>query len=192
MKDVEVAQSKEPSDEVALQRIRNGATSDFAFIVERYQHSIYSLIMRQTGDENISQELAQETFLKAFKNISKFRGDSAVLTWLTRIALNVTNSYFDSRRYKETRSSVAFDTTLHENKITNDNQQTYPEELIQALQGFLATLKSHHREVIVLCALEGKSYQEAADILQIPIGTVSSRMTTALKQLREKFQRVVL
>ncbi len=188
MKDVEL---KELSDEYVIMRIKSGIPSEFSHIVLRYQENIYALIMRQVGDENISQELTQESFIKAYKGISKFRGDSKVLTWLTRIALNVTNSYFDSRRYKEAKQNIVFDPILHESTLS-DPKEEYPEELIQALQKFLTTLKAHHREAVVLCALEGKSYKEVADILEIPIGTVSSRMTTALKQLREKFQQVVV
>jgi len=151
---------------------------------------IYNLITRQVADEATGRDLSQETFIRAFRGLKSFKAQASFSTWLVRIALNVTSSYFGSRRFKERVRSIPFDQREHD--FVNENTQTEPgtaNQLTQ-LQNLIATLKPKFRDVLILCSLEGKTYQEAAQILEIPVGTVCSRMNTALTLLREKFARL--
>jgi len=102
--------------------------------------------------------------------------------WLTRIVFNHTSSYFKSRRFKESKKTVSL---LEDNLASSEDPQT--EELINRLNFFITKLAPHHREVLILCAMEGRTYEEAAKVLAIPIGTIRSRMNTAIKNLKRNF-----
>lgn len=179
------------SDEYRLiQAVLAGDHNQFESLVSRYQQLVFGMIKRQVRDEMIAKDLSQETFLKAYRGLKNFRNYSTFSTWLTRIALNVTNSYFSSRRYRESLKNVDLDSTHMLSLTTHAPLETgIHNSAVLLLQQCIGALKPKFREVIVLCALEGKTYQEAAEILQVPTGTVCSRMNTALTQLRRSFSR---
>lgn len=172
-----------------IKRILSGETGEFSVFVRNYQNYIISLIYRQVGDKEIAQELSQETFIRAFERLKTFRGEAKFETWLTKIALNITNSFFSSKRFKQKSCSVPFDPSCHGGKLDERDIENV-EQRITLLQSFIGMLTPKYREVIVLAALENKDYKEVAEILGIPIGTVSSRMNRALNELREKFDIV--
>ena len=89
------------SDEELIRLVVRGEKDEFRHLVRRYQDQVYAMILRSVGDDAIARELAQEAFLKAFLNLKSFRFESAFSTWLIRIALNQSHSYFSSRRFKE-------------------------------------------------------------------------------------------
>ena len=182
---------KSLSDEQSLIRsVLAGQTSDFEQLVLRYQDMIYNLIKRQVADEASARDLAQETFLRAFRGLKGFKFQASFFTWLTRIALNQTNSYFCSRSFKEKLRNVSFDAREHDSVGHDSRIETGAANQLSQLQLCIAALKPKFRDVLTLCSLEGKTYQEAALILEIPIGTVCSRMNTALTILRDNFARL--
>ncbi len=156
-------------------------------VVQEYRDIIFSMIMRQVGDRTTSEELTQETFVKAYVNLKRFRGESKLGTWMTRIALNETNNYFASRRFKEARRSESFSAETHDQVKDGDEQQEMleKERWLVRFRAALATLRPLFREVLVLCSLEGRSYEEAAQVLDIPVGTVRSRLNKARLLMRE-------
>ncbi len=175
-----------------IERIQNGEKDDFRHLVNNYKDLVFSMIMRQVGDHTLSEELAQEVFIKAFLNIKKFQFRSAFSTWLTRIALNHTNSFFTSKRNKIRNITDEFDMKKHES-ITKTNPDTEDkaleqEKLLLRFRQALSGLKDKFREVIVLCSLEGKSYEEASEILDIPLGTVRSRLNKARLLIKETIE----
>lgn len=168
--------------------ILGGEHNRFEDLVHRYQDMIVGMIKRQVREEATARDLAQETFLRAFKGLSKFRNYSTFSTWLTRIALNVAHSYFSSRKYRESQRSVPLSPTHLEQLSSEQPTEIEPNQsALLFLQQSIGDLKPKYREVIVLCSLEGKTYAEAGEILQVPVGTVCSRMNTALTQLRYRF-----
>lgn len=184
-------QKSPQSQEALVSAAANGDKDSFRKLVEFYQGSVFNLIMRQVGDFHTAEELSQEVFIKAYQGIKKFRQDSSFKTWLIRIALNHTNSYFTSKKYKKQKITTNFEVSLHDTGQADAEEMQNRKELVGCFQKALAQLKPRQREVIVLCALEGKSYEEVAGILKIPVGTVRSRLNAArlsLKKLMKDFR----
>lgn len=182
-----IGTKQEEIDEYKLIRsVLRGHQEDFAVLVRTHQQMIFNLIKRQVRDEAAANDLLQETFIRAYGGLKKFKFQSKFSTWLTRIALNVTNSYFSSRRYKEFVKNVPLDHAPVSSSEDMDSSEPDFSAQQALLQFYMGSLKPKFRDVLVLCALEEKSYAEAADILGIPVGTVCSRMNTALTTLRDK------
>jgi len=171
------------ADEELIRRIVGGAREDFAVLVERYQSLIFSMIMRQGGARDIADELAQETFIRAFANISTFRGKAKFSSWLIRIALNQTSNFFASKKFKESRQTVSLDLESHDRAAETSAEPRYSEAFLSAVIG---ELPPKFREVVVLCGYEGRSYEETAAILEIPIGTVRSRLNRARLMIKDE------
>ncbi len=174
------------SESALIRAIVGGETNRFGELVVKYQDMIYALIRRQVRDPGTADDLAQETFVKAYQNLRRFRQECSFGTWLTRIALNTTNSYFSSRRFKESTKHVPFDSTRHD--VPGDSSAVEVERSFVVLRSLIGELKPKYRDVVVLCSLENKSYEEAAEILEVPVGTICSRMNKALSMLRNKFR----
>ena len=179
-----------------LDRLRVGETDAFDTLVCRYSGDIFALLVRITQNPDEAGDLTQETFLRAFKAIRRFRGDSELKTWLFRIAINESRNRHRwwKRRFRERTVSLDdpvgdTDVRLHE---TLSNGAADPEALMlrrehhRALELALASIPEAYREVIVLRDIEGQSYQEIADVLKINIGTVKSRIARGREELRQK------
>ena len=177
-----------PDERLLIKRVLEGHKDDYSDLVRTHQDSIFALIMRQTGNRMLSSELTQETFVKAYMKLEYFRFESRFITWLTRIALNVTHDYFNSRRYKEQLRKISFDVEKHEDKFEQQDSDNREPEL-NRLREAIGSLPRKLREVAVLIGLEGKKWSEAAEILAIPVGTVSSRMSKAMKLIQETFEK---
>lgn len=119
-----------------------------------------------------ARDLAQEVFIKAYLGLKSFRFASTFSTWILRITLNTTNNYFSSRHYKEREASLPFQAEMHGQ--TAEDVPQFNEGLLAHLQSGIASLRPKLRDVVVLCGLENKSYEETAQILGIPAGTVAS------------------
>lgn len=177
-----------PEDTEVIRHILAGASCDFEVLVLRYQDRILSMIMRQVGDEQVARDLAQETFVKAYTKLKSFRRESSFGTWLVRIALNHTSNYLSSRQYREKKLQIEFDHERHPLPEGAEAERIEKEARIEAVRAAVSSLKEKFRDVLVLCAYEGMSYEQAAGVLEIPYGTVCSRMNSALTQLREKLK----
>ncbi len=184
------------SDGEIIRRVLDGERDLYRLIIERHKNEIFRLLLRQLRDQTIAEELTQEVFVKAFRGLSGFRGGSKLSTWLVRIAINVSHSFFSSKRYREWRTSVEFnpeqnikaDPADYRNSREDREQLAELEVNARKLQSFVAELKPIYRDVISLCFFEQKSYDEVARTLAIPIGTVSSRISKAFNLLRVRFE----
>lgn len=188
-KQVTVAPMPESQDDAVLvNRVVSGDEEAFRRLVERHEDTVFALIMRQVGERGAAEDICQDTFVRAYRSIGKFKFKSQFSTWLVRIAINQTSSYFTSRRYKESRRTDRLIRETHD--MPGEQQQSGQEgtELVERLRAALATLGPKFREVIVLCGLEGKSYEEAAAVLDIPTGTVRSRLNKARLLLKEALE----
>lgn len=174
-------------EEEVIRAVLSGRREMFRELVEEHQGKVFALVMRQVGDKQVAEELTQEAFLKAFVHLNKFQFRSQFSTWLVRIALNTTHSYFSSRRFKEQQQSDSFNVDLHEPSLRAESQDSVDHEDVTRLRTIVAELPSKYREVMVLCAFEERSYEEVAAILAIPLGTVRSRLNKARHLIREKF-----
>lgn len=188
------------AEEAYLDKLRAGEPVAFEQLVNRYSPEIYGLLCRITRDPEEAKDITQETFLRAFRAIGKFRGDASVKTWLYRIAINQSrNRYRWWKRRKKGKTVSLDDTTfgverpLHE--VLPGNSLTPEEDALriekgQLLQTAIGELPDHFREAVVLCDVQGFAYEEIAEILEINIGTVKSRISRGRRELRNKLKDI--
>ena len=169
-----------------LNQLRSGEREAFGKIVVHYQDRVYAMIMRSVGDQAIAKELSQETFLRAFKHIRAFRNDSSLSTWLIRIAINCTNSYFSSSTARFRAASDSIEALQTENPV--DIQESFSALERIVIRRAVSELDPIYRSVVWLRSFEGLPYKEIAQVLDIPEGTVASRMNAALHLLKDKLK----
>src|ERR1041384_155757 len=181
------------SDEQIVERALAGDHEAFGEIMRRWERRIFALTYGILGREEDARDATQETFIAAFRNLSGFRGDAKVSSWLHRIAVN--QCITRQRRAKvrgETSlegaaedNGVQFAAPIHESpaRIVEGRERT------EAVRRAVNTLPPELREVLVLKEFEELTFQEIADTLQVPLSTVKSRLYTALKQLRLRLEK---
>lgn len=162
-----------------IERVRAGHTDEFRVLVLAHQHQIFAVIMRSLGDESVAQELTQDVFVRAFRSLANFRFEARFSTWLVRIALNVTHSYCDSKWYRCQRRTVPLDSLPADALLHEGGFDGVDGSALRRLEWVTTMLSAKLRDVFVLCALEQRSYAEVAEILNVPIGTVRSRLNKA-------------
>ncbi len=180
-------------EESLVAACRSGDTEAFGILVNRYQDRLYSTILRLTGNRDDANELLQETFMRAYLKLGRFRGGSQFFTWIYRIAVNLTISH---RRRVLGKGHQPHQTIELRFDPTDDSSQPLPldlmekEEVHALVQRALDALQSDHRTVLVLKEFDGLRYEEIAEILNIPIGTVRSRLYRARAELRLHLERL--
>lgn len=172
------------TEQELISRILAGDAELFRELVDQNKDRVFSMIVRQVGDASLAEELAQETFIKAYKGLKGFGGKSKFSTWITRIAINTSHSYFSSKRHKQSLQNIPFELSKHEQ--AGDMVSAHEQEQRHAkFRQCLSKLGEKFRAVIVLNTLENKSYEEVADVVSIPVGTVRSRLHKARILLRD-------
>ena len=179
------------TDEAALiERCRAGDLGAFEPLVEKYRQRAYRLAYNVLRDPEEAWDVAQDAFIRAFQALPSFRGDSAFYTWLFRIVVNVAR---DRARQHAARGRAFgtervdekdWDRILVDQGVAPDANATKVEERERIVRA-LATLSEPHRAIIMLSDLEGLSYREIAEVLNIPMGTVMSRLHNARRRLRD-------
>lgn len=173
------------SDEVIVRRVLAGDRDLFRELVRRHKAVVFGSIMRQVGSRAVAEELAQETFVRAFTGLHSFRFEARFSTWVVRIALNATSSYFSSRAYRELKRTTAFEPASHDSRSAPDGEELRErKQRIDRFRSELERLAPRLREVLVLCGVEGRPYEEVAAVLGIPVGTVRSRLNKARLEMR--------
>lgn len=171
-----------------IKTVLAGDREAFRYFVDSYGPMVHALIMRQVHDQVLAKDLFQDVFVRAFRSLATFKAQAKFGTWIARIAINVCHSYFESRTYKSQQASEELSTELAQAVAgSSDDEQPFSETDIETLRECLGKLKSHYREAVVLCLLEQKSYREASEILEIPSGTIGSRLSKALVLLKDCF-----
>lgn len=184
-----MTESDEPSEAELIRRILAGEVDLYRHLVSSYKDVVFGIVMRQTADFSTAEDLTQEAFVKAFQNLQSFRSDSKFSTWLVRIALNHTSSYFNSKSFKQRKRTETFEVSKHDMKDSQIEQQQLLKERYGHFQLCLAKLKPALRDVVTLCGLEGRSYEDVAVVVDIPVGTVRSRLNKARLVLRDCMER---
>lgn len=185
--------SESSVDEQLVARAQNGDTRAFEMLVRKYQHKIVQLVSRLVGDAD-SQDVAQETFIKAYRALAGFQGNSAFYTWLYRIGINTAKNHLVSlgrRPAGQDNLDVAdaelYGHTEHLSDINTPEAMLLSEEIKQKVAEVIVGLPPDLRRAITLRELEGLSYEEIAEVMNCPIGTVRSRIFRA----REAIDQVV-
>jgi RNA polymerase sigma-70 factor, ECF subfamily len=191
--------SADASDLSLVRRVQRGDKGAFDALVLKYQHKLVKLVMRYVRNPAEAEDIAQEAFIKAYRALPQFRGDSAFYTWLYRIAINTAKNAVVSRD----RSPVEYDLDRNNNDESYDMQSRMkdsetPEGLVltdeirSTVNAAIDALPEDLRTAIVLRELEGLSYEEIAAAMDCPVGTVRSRIFRAReaidRRLREVFE----
>ncbi len=187
--------AKSASDEELVRRVQGGQLSAYNLLVVKYQHRIISIAQKYVSDYADASDIAQETFIKAYKALPNFRGESSFYTWLYRIATNVAKTYLEN--IQKQRSQVDIDAEDFESKDTSGvmTDATTPdrilesEELKRVILKALSELPPELKEAFTLREVEGLSYEEISDKVQVPIGTVRSRIFRARQYIESKMQQ---
>jgi len=190
---------RSPAADHFLERLRRGEAAAFERLVAEQSGDVYALLYRLTADPEEARDLTQETFLRAFQSISRFRGDANLKTWIYRIAVNQARNrwrWWWRRKRDVTVSLDATDdrhtqplaATLRNDDAINPEQETLAREREGQLRQALLGLRRCFREAVILRDVEGFSYEEIADALQISIGTVKSRISRGRLELRRKLE----
>ena len=184
--------NSEQLDEDLVLRVQRGDRSAFDFLVIKYQHKIIQLVNRYVKDPSEAQDVAQEAFIKAYRALGNFRGDSAFYTWLYRIAINTAKNYLVSRSRRSSDYQVDIqDAEALENAPQLQGMET-PErlllnqEIIDTIKTAIDKLPEEMRTAIMLREFEGMSYEEIAEAMDCPVGTVRSRIFRAREAIDNK------
>jgi len=186
--------TSEVSDAKLVEQVQRGDTSAFDLLVRKYQHKVLKLVSRFVSDQAEAEDVAQEAFIKAYRALPSFRGESAFYTWLYRIAINTAKNALVSNR----RRPVDFDLDLqdpeqYERQARLKEGDTpegllLTEEIRQTVQAAMAELPEDLRTAIMLRELEGLSYEEIAERMSCPVGTVRSRIFRAREAIDKKLK----
>lgn len=186
------------ADTEFIERLKRGEAAAFEELVAARSGEIYGLLFRLTENGEDARDLTQETFLRAFQNINRFRGEADLRTWIYRIAINQARNRFRWWRRRRGDTTLSLDAangngnqsiaaTLAE-QSQNPEQQTLAHERELALRGALQRLGIAYRETVILRDIEGFSYEEIAAMLGINVGTVKSRLARGRQELRKKLE----
>ena len=182
-----------------LESLRRGDAAAFERLVNERSGDVYALLYRLTADAEEARDLTQETFLRAFQSISRFRGEANVKTWLYRIAINQARNRWRWWRRRRRDATVSLDGSdrpdeqartgrLRNETAVDPEQETLAHEREQQLREALLGLRRSYREAVILRDVEGFSYEEIATTLRINIGTVKSRLSRGRLELRKKLE----
>jgi RNA polymerase sigma-70 factor (ECF subfamily) len=189
----------EESDLVLVKRVQRGDKSAFDLLVRKYQHKVVKLVLRYVRNPAEAEDIAQEAFIKAYRALPQFRGDSAFYTWMYRIAINTAKNSLASRD----RSPIAYDLDLTDPEESHSVQtklqdpdtpegMALTEEIRGIVNSAIEGVPEELKTAIVLRELDGLSYEEIAAAMECPVGTVRSRIFRAReaidKRLREVFE----
>ena len=181
-------------DHVLVERVQRGDKAAFDLLVLKYQHKLIKLISRYVRDHSEVLDVAQESFLKAYRALPKFRGDSAFYTWLYRIAINTAKNHLVSQSRRPPGADV--DSTDAEQIGGESELKDYatPERLLMRAEiedtiiGAIDDLPQDLKTAITLRELEGLSYEEIAEVMDCPIGTVRSRIFRAREAINRRLE----
>jgi RNA polymerase sigma-70 factor (ECF subfamily) len=181
-----------------IERLQAGDASAFDTLVTRYSADIYALLFHLTENREEAGDLTQETFLSALKAIKKFRGEADLKTWLFRIAVNESRNRFRWWKRRQRQNTISLDAPNGDSEqplsetfscgSANPEENALRLEREKVLKKALLALPDIFREAIILCDIEGLSYEEIAQALEINIGTVKSRIARGREELRRKLE----
>ncbi len=174
---------KDLPDNELVQMVRSGNQSAFKVIVQKYKSKIAGVVFGMLGNTLEAEDVGQNVFIRFYNSIEQFRGDAALSTYLTRIAINLSINEINRRKSKKLFSLEYWTQSSKEN--TNGNEHYNNFEQKEIVKKALSELPEKYKSVVVLRLIEGYSTEETAKILEVPLGTVLSRLARAQDKLRK-------
>lgn len=188
--------AREDEDLVLIAKVREGDVSAFDRLTRKYRERLFGVLYNLTSNREDAADLTQDSFIKAFQNIHKFKGKSAFYTWLYRIGVNTALAHLKKRKVRQFFSFEQMDDKAAEAEVlerisqpSNQDKAALINELQEKLNEALQSLSLKHRTVVVLFEIEGLSHQEIAEITKTTEGTVRSRLHYAKQQLQSILQK---
>ena len=182
------AESLHPPRAEAVQSAEPRVDVVFRELVAQHRERLYRFVLKHIGHSTEAEDLAQQAFVEAARTFETFRGESQLSTWLYGIAMNLVRNHLSrapQRLYRFEDESALDDTAA---ETANPCEHLEMAQMVRLLDNELAELMPEMREVLLLVALDDMSYEEAAELLSVPIGTVRSRVSRARAQLRRRFE----
>lgn len=186
--------SNKASDQLLVNRVQQGDKSAFDVLVQKYQHKIVKLVMRYVRDPTEALDVSQEAFLKAYRALPGFRGDSAFYTWLYRIAINTAKNYLVAARRRpleydlDPQDPEQYDTQARLKDVDTPEGLALSNEIRQTVNRAIELLPDDLRTAIILREIEGMSYEEIAQTMECPVGTVRSRIFRAREAIDKRLR----
>jgi RNA polymerase sigma-70 factor, ECF subfamily len=191
---VDLEPGKADADQVLVRRVQRGDKAAFDVLVRKYQHKIVKLVTRYVHDGAEALDVSQEAFIKAYRAIHGFRGDSAFYTWLYRIAINTAKNHLvaEGRRPLEhgmdLQDPEQYEVQARLKDVDTPERLLLTDEIQRTVEAAIAALPEDLRTAIVLRELEGMSYEQIAETMGCPVGTVRSRIFRAREAIDEKLK----
>ncbi len=182
------------ADQALVERVQKGEKAAFDLLVLKYQHKIINLISRYVRDNAEVYDVAQEAFIKAYRALPNFRGDSAFYTWLYRIAINTAKNHLVALGRRPPQSDIDVEDAEQFESAGDLRENDTPEGLLikheveQAVAEAIEQLPEDLRTAITLRELEGLSYEEIAEAMGCPVGTVRSRIFRAREAIQKRLE----
>jgi RNA polymerase sigma-70 factor (ECF subfamily) len=188
------------ADAALVARLRRGERAAYEELIGTYQSVVYGLAFRLLGDPEEARDIAQETFLKAYRHIGTFRGECGIKTWLYRMTVNQASNQRRWWRRRHKGETVSLDAPRGETASTlgdaipsngrSPEQMALAAERQRLLMSALDALKHDYRAAVVLRDIEELSYEEIAETLDVPVGTVKSRIARGREELRRRLEEM--
>lgn len=181
-------------DRELVSRVQRGDKKAFDVLVRKYQHKVIHLVSRYVRDESDAQDVSQEAFIKAYRALANFRGDSAFYTWLYRIAINTAKNFLVAQGRRPPDDDMDVDTAEQLGISPRLKEHATPEnhllgdEIVRTVQSAMDDLPDDLRTAITLRELEGLSYEEIAKAMDCPVGTVRSRIFRAREAIDNRLR----
>ena len=189
--------NEQATDKQLVARVQKGDKRAFDLLVLKYQHKIFGLISRYIHDHHEVMDVAQEAFIKAYRAIGRFRGDSAFYTWLYRIAINTAKNHLVSRgrRPPDTDVEVAdaeyYESASKLKDIASPYEELHRQELEAAVFKAIELLPEDLKSAVTLREFDGMSYEDIAEVMQCPVGTVRSRIFRARESIDKHISHLI-
>lgn len=185
-------------DQQIVERVQHGDKEAYALLVDKYQRRVERLITRMTRDSNEIDDITQEAFIKAYRALPQFRGESAFYTWLYRIAVNTAKNYLAARAHRprpftervgqEHEEMETFADEDHLMDVNTPESVMMSKQIAETVNRAVGELQEELRVAITLREIDGLSYEEIAQAMQCPIGTVRSRIFRAREAIAERLR----
>lgn len=181
-------------DQTLVARVQRGEKGAFDLLVRKYQHKVAKLISRYLSNRAEVEDITQEVFIKAFRGLPGFRGESAFYTWLYRIAVNTAKNYLESQGRRppgtgiDIESAEVLDSMESLRDVATPERNMLTGEIAETVNRAIAALPPDLRTAITLRDLDGLSYEEIAQVMECPIGTVRSRIFRAREAINKELR----
>ncbi|WP_445396385.1 RNA polymerase sigma factor RpoE [Zobellella sp. An-6] len=182
------------TDQQLVERVQRGDKNAYNLLVRKYQHKVANLVARYVSNHGDVPDVTQEAFIKAYRALPGFRGESAFFTWLYRIAVNTAKNYLVSQRRRPPGSDVEIDDAEYYDggealkELSSPENLMLSDEIKRAVFETIDALPEDLKTAITLRELEGMSYEEIASVMDCPVGTVRSRIFRAREAIDKRVQ----